>query len=89
MAYSPLEQGRWRDSTALGTVAERHGATPAQVALAWTIRLDGVVTIPKASSLEHVRANAAAAALLLSAEDEAMLERAYPPPSRDVPLETL
>ena len=43
MAYSPIEQGRLlRDNPALSSVAERHGATPAQIALAWVLRLAGV-----------------------------------------------
>lgn len=82
MAYSPLEQGRLRKRAALEMVASRHGVTWAQVALAWTLRLPGVVTIPKASRPEHVRENAAAVSLVLSGEDLADLDRDYPP-SRD------
>ena len=62
MAYSPLEQGRLDRRTALREIAERHGATPAQIALVWTLRHDGIVAIPKAGRPEHVRENAAAAA---------------------------
>lgn len=54
---------------ALREVADAHDATPAQVALAWTIRSDNVVAIPGASSVEQVEANAAAADLHL-ADDE-------------------
>lgn len=39
----------------LGEVAKRHGATPAQVAIAWTLRGDNVVSIPKAADPAHVR----------------------------------
>src|SRR4029079_6032144 len=42
MAYSPIEQGRLLDHPAIHAVATRHGATPAQVTLAWVLRLDGV-----------------------------------------------
>jgi diketogulonate reductase-like aldo/keto reductase len=47
MAYSPIEQGRILDDSKLRRVAERHGAKPTQVALAWVIRQDGMLAIPK------------------------------------------
>jgi len=78
MAYSPFEQARLAASAALARVAARHDREPYQVALAWTIREPGVVTIPKASRLEHVRANAAAAELELTAEDLSELDCAFP-----------
>lgn len=89
MAYSPLEQGRLRPHPALRGVAERHGATPAQIALAWTMRHDNVITIPKAARREHVRDNVRAADIVLTEDDLADLDRAFPAPARDVPLETL
>jgi len=46
------------------------------------------VTIPKAGKREHVRDNVAAASLLLDEDDLAALDRAYPAPKHDVPLET-
>lgn len=89
MAYAPFEHGRLRRGEALDRVARRHDASPMQIALAWTMRHDRVVAIPKAARPEHVRQNAAAADLVLTEEDLADLDRDYPPPSRDVPLETL
>ena len=89
MAYSPLEQGRLRPHDALRRVAVRHDASPAQVALAWTLRLDNVVAIPKATRLAHVRDNAKAADIVFTEEDLYDIDRAFPPPHRDVPLETL
>lgn len=89
MAYSPLEQGRLAGKPALARVAKRHGATPLQVALAWVLRQDGVIAIPKATDPAHVRANRAAADLALSAEDLGELDRAFPPPVRETPLELL
>jgi diketogulonate reductase-like aldo/keto reductase len=89
MAYSPLEQGRLRRSPGLEAVARRHGATPSQVALAWVLRHDAVVAIPKATNAEHVRENRKAAELVLAPEDLADLDRDFPRPPRDVPLETL
>lgn len=89
MAYSPLEQGRLSPHEALRRVGARHDATPAQVALAWTLRHDNVVAIPKAARLAHVRHNAKAADIVLTEEDLADIDHAFPPPRRDVPLETL
>jgi diketogulonate reductase-like aldo/keto reductase len=83
MAYTPLGQaGRLLRAKALAVVAARHGATPAQVALAWSIRSNNVIAIPKASSVEHVAANARAAALLLDEQDVAAIDAGFPPPRR-------
>lgn len=92
MAYSPLEQARIFDAPgaeALTTVAARHDATAAQVALAWTIRDGNVLAIPKSASTARVRENAAALELTLTDDDLAELDRAFPAPPRQVPLETL
>lgn len=89
MAYSPLEQGRIPASRAVEAVARRHGCSPYQAALAWTLREPGVVAIPKASRLEHVRENVAAREIRLGAEDLAELDRDFPPPRRETPLEML
>lgn len=87
MAYSPLDQGSLKPSAALKAVAARHGVTPECVAIAWTMRDPLIVSIPKAVKAEHLKANMAAATLTLTNEDLAELERAYPPPKRDVPLD--
>ena len=80
MAYTPLEQGRMLGNRALNGVAARYGASPAQVALAWLLRQDGMIVIPKATQPEHVRDNRAALDLALDADDLAALDRAFPPP---------
>jgi len=89
MAYSPIEQGRILDDATLRAVAARHNATPAQVALAWLIRQDGVITIPKAGSATHVDEDLAALDLKLSKGDLATLDRAFPAPKDAQPLEML
>ena len=93
MAYSPLESARSDQRALLARpqlceVARRHGVTPAQVALAWLLRQDGVVTIPKAVQPAHVRANRAALDLApqLTADDLALLDAGFPPPGRRSPL---
>ncbi len=90
MAYSPVGQGgAMLRHPALREVAGRHGVTPAQAALAWTLAQPGVVSIPKASDPAHVSLNAAAAKLALRPEDHATLDMAFPPPQRKQPLEML
>ncbi|MCK2218163.1 aldo/keto reductase [Actinomadura sp. ATCC 31491] len=89
MAYSPIEQGRLLGSAALREVAAAHRATPAQVALAWVLRDDSVIAIPKAATRDHVQENAAALDLRLTADDLAALDRAFPAPDHKVPLEML
>jgi len=86
MAYTPLEQGRILGNRALQEVAARHGATAAQVALAWLLRQDGMMVIPKATTQQHVRDNRGAAELRLTADDLAALDRAFPPPEGGTPL---
>ncbi|MBI1778939.1 MAG: aldo/keto reductase [Proteobacteria bacterium] len=89
MAYSPLDQGRILRNPALKEVAGRHGATPAQVALAWLLQQEGVIVIPKAAKPEHVRENAEALKLRLTDADKSHLDKAFPPPSGPRSLEML
>jgi diketogulonate reductase-like aldo/keto reductase len=90
MAYSPVGQGgRLLRHPALKTVAARHGATPTQVALAWSLRHPGVVAIPKSGDPAHVRENAAAADLSLTPDDLAEIDRLFRPPVRKQSLSML
>ncbi len=81
MAYSPIDQGRLPKSSALDEVAALLHGTPMQVALAWSLRL-GAISIPKASTLAHVRQNRAAADLTLGAEALSILDQDFPAPLR-------
>jgi diketogulonate reductase-like aldo/keto reductase len=90
MAYSPIGQaGRLLRMPALIEVGKRHGATAAQVAIAWGLRHPDVISIPKAGSVEHVRENAAALAIALTGEDLATIDAAFPPPRRKQALAML
>ncbi|MFD0548292.1 aldo/keto reductase [Streptomyces rectiviolaceus] len=89
MAYSPLEQGRLLGHQALESVASAHGSTPLQVALAWVLRHDDVIAIPKASTAAHVEENHAALDLSLTDEDLKTLDAAFPAPVGKEPLEML
>ncbi|UAK24636.1 aldo/keto reductase [Sphingomonas nostoxanthinifaciens] len=89
MAYSPVEQGRLLSHRALHSIADRKGATPAQVALAWLLEQEGIIAIPKAGSREHVEENRRAADIVLDDDDRAALDAAFPPPNGPKPLEML
>jgi len=89
MAYSPIEQGRILGDKTLRGIAETHGATPAQIALAFVLARPGMIAIPKSSNATHVRENAGAAELTLSEADLRALDTAFPPPKRKQSLEML
>ncbi|YCH24168.1 aldo/keto reductase [Pseudomonas sp. D1-3] len=83
MAYCPLGQGgALLADAALRQVAQRHGVSTAQVALAWALRQPNVLVIPKASDPRHLAENAASAELQLSAADLQAIDSAYPAPTR-------
>jgi diketogulonate reductase-like aldo/keto reductase len=86
MAYSPIDQGALASHRALQPIAQRHGATAAQIALAWVLHRPGVLAIPKAAREQHLRENLAAAELVLDQEDLAALDRLFPPPGGRGPL---
>jgi pyridoxine 4-dehydrogenase len=68
--FSPLQ------SSALSAVADRSGATPMAVALAWLLqRSPNILLIPGTSSVAHLRENVAGAGLVLSEQDLVELDR--------------
>ncbi|WP_159888511.1 aldo/keto reductase [Paenibacillus puerhi] len=92
MAYCPLAQaGSLRQelvhNPVVKEIAAGHGITPFQLLLAWCIRDEDVIAIPKASSVQHVEDNAAAARIKLTEEELSLLDRAFPGPARKVPLD--
>lgn len=89
MAYSPLEQGKLTKDRTVERVAARAGRTPAQVALAWVLRQQGVMAIPKSGSADRVRDNAGALHVQLTTTDLAELDAAFPPPARKKSLEMI
>ena len=89
MAYSPVDQGRILRKPALARIAARHGASAAQIALAFLLRQDDMIVIPKAADEAHLRENREALDLALTPEDLAELDAAFPPPRRAVPLQML
>jgi diketogulonate reductase-like aldo/keto reductase len=93
VAYSPFghndfPQPRSKAGRVLQTIAEAHGASPRQVALAFLTRAPSVFAIPKASTPEHAADNAAAGQLVLGKDEIAALDHAFPrgPKPRSLPM---
>jgi len=87
MAYSPLDQGgELLKSSVIAKVAENHGASPAQIALAWLLHQPETVVIPKSARLKRIEDNLAALDIKLSAGDLQDLDSAFPAPQRAVRL---
>jgi diketogulonate reductase-like aldo/keto reductase len=89
MAYSPVDHARLPKRSPLDDIAQAHGVSVYQVAMAWVLRQPGVCAIPKAARIEHVRDNRAALDLVLSAQDYAALDAYFKPPRGKRPLEML
>jgi diketogulonate reductase-like aldo/keto reductase len=89
MAYSPLGQGSILRKPVLADVARKHQATPAAIALAWVLRHDHVIAIPKSASIERTAENARAATIRLDKDDLAALDKAFPIPRAPSPLAML
>jgi diketogulonate reductase-like aldo/keto reductase len=93
VAYSPFghnefPQPRSKAGRALQAIAEAHGASVRQVALAFLTRAPSVFAIPKASTPEHAADNAAAGGLVLGKDEIAVLDNAFPrgPRPRSLPM---
>lgn len=87
MAYSPVEQGQL--SRKIESLAKRRGVSSVQVALAWLFCQPGLIVIPKATNLAHIRENYAALELVFTEEELAELDRLFPPPHRKKGLEMI
>jgi len=73
VAYSPLARGEVFDIDELAEIAEKHGASEAQVSLAW-LREKGITAIPKATGTEHIRDNWESLKIELDEEDVAAID---------------
>ena len=67
-AYSPFKDGVLQNRT-VGEIARKHGATPAQIAIAWLLTQPNVITIPKTTHVGRARENLEALDIELSAEE--------------------
>ena len=94
VGYSPFGSGRFpaprgRGGRVLQEVADAHGATPRQVALAFLVRRPPLFAIPKAADLRHVEENAVAGDLQLSPGEIEAIEQAFPLGRRPRSLPTI
>lgn len=89
MAYSPIEESRLLLNPRLAVFAERHGMTPAQVALGWLLSKDNVIAIPKTSHRKRLEENLNALEVQFTRSQLAELDRLFPPPNGPRPLEMI
>ena len=86
MAYSPVEQRAFINDSKLNNITAKHNATSTQIALAWLLHQDNVISIPKATNPDHVKENHAAFDIKLTVEDLQELDRRFEPPRRKMSL---
>jgi diketogulonate reductase-like aldo/keto reductase len=93
VAYSPFGHNEFPSPKSNGggvlqDIANAHKATPRQVALSFLTRAPNVLAIPKASTPEHTAENAVTGDLVLSGEEIAALDKAFPrgPKPRSLPM---
>jgi diketogulonate reductase-like aldo/keto reductase len=89
MAYSPVDHGSLLEHGAIRDMAGNKGVTPAQLAIAWVLRLPDVFAVAKASTKAHVIENRAAMEISFSEEELDQLDQLFPAPFSKVPLEVL
>ena len=89
MAYSPIEQGRLLENKKLKALASEIGVSAAQLSIAWSIRKNDIITIPKASNLEHVSQNIDAWTIKLESAILDELDKLFEPPVRKKGLDVL
>ena len=94
VAYSPYGHGSFpkpgtRGGRVLAAIAEKHQATPRQVALQFLLRYPGLFAIPKASTPAHTEENAGASDFHLSIAEIEQIDQAFPRGARPNQLPTL
>ena len=89
MAYSPIEQGRLLENKKLKALANEIGVSAAQLSIAWSIRKNDIITIPKASNLQHVSQNIEAWTIKLESTILDELDKLFEPPVRKKGLDIL
>ncbi|MHA8111319.1 aldo/keto reductase [Lactobacillaceae bacterium Melli_B4] len=94
IAYAPVDEGdsrhhRIETNPILNQVADKHGVTPYQVMLAWTVRDQQTIAIPQTTSKQHMLDNIAAGNLELDQEDLDNLDKSFPAPTHKEPLDII
>ena len=88
MAYSPLGGGDILGDRTLNEIAQSRCVSPATVALAWVLRQEQVMAIPKTSKTARVKEFHAALDLTLNVYELQGLDKAFPVANRRTPLAT-
>ncbi|MTV83251.1 aldo/keto reductase [Secundilactobacillus folii] len=94
IAYSPVGAPDSLDShldedKTIQTVAKRHQASIYQILLAWVIRQPQILAIPQSSNAKHAADNIHAGDISLTKDDLALLDKAFPAPTKKLPLDVL
>ena len=95
VGYSPFGHGDFpspesKKGRILSEIASRYNRTSRQVALNFLTRKPNLFTIPKAANLNHIRENSGGAGeWKLSDEDISTIERTFPLPREDKPIEMI
>lgn len=99
MAYSPVGQAgglTTQDGVSkamlmsdknVHEVAQKHGISIVQLLLAFVLRLDNMIAIPKAVGFDHIEENAEASRIVLTGEDLEQLSKSFPAPTEKIPME--
>jgi diketogulonate reductase-like aldo/keto reductase len=86
MAYSPLGAGDILSDTTLNEIAKSRDVSPATVALAWVLRQEQVMAIPKSAKRARVKEFRDALDLTLNVYELQGLDKAFPAPKKRTPL---
>lgn len=92
MAYSPLAQAgqlsraAWQ-SKVLKQIADKHKTNVSSIMLAFVLRSNQMIAIPKSSNIDHINQNAKALEILLDKQDLLDIDKEFFPPNRKLPLD--
>lgn len=94
IAYAPIDQADSRGNgiikdPILEKVAREHHSNAFQIMLAWAVRDGHTLAIPQTDSQDHMQENIDAAKLQLTHDDLKMLDKAFPKPTRQQPLDII
>ena len=82
IAYAPLAQGKVAGHPTITAIADAHGATESQIALAWILQGSNTAAIPKTANPDRLAQNLAAAEIALTAEETAAITALAEPDGR-------
>lgn len=92
MGYSPFGSDKnayLHPKQIIKELADQKNITVFQLLLAWAIRNNNVLSIPKTSSVEHLKSNLKAVDVSFTNDELELLDRFYPAPIHAVPLDTI